>query len=853
MDEVKQKRNIGRIPILPISYEKADTSVKGELIVDWENRTVYGKTPEEGNIVHLDNDFSEEEKQSMVEVDFTSPHPPFTHRWDVDTHSIQYVHRIAQLRDFNIANPYDIPYKDETGTLAWKNRYDITASSMMRIAREVNKGNNNFIILLEGTINRTANVSGKAYIKLPGNTFTPYCRIIWNLITNDNVDFEIPDFGITWINAKEPFTPNSNKIYTFETWDNGTTWYGSYVNYTKSTVGNWEEVYDDYYTKPEVDDLISWRYHNESNLRGPYKMIGVKTQSEFNSLTKDDNTFYFIENSNELYRGNISLTKGFAIVDNFDNISTILMNKIYFNPSTMECRIFNGSTWINLVRPLNKDLTKVGGDEGVVCKSALIDYLKSITVTSISGTTTYTDEKLPSVESVKSLVGTDIEDTIDKLQFMDGVSYDSTTGKFTFTSNVDADKTIQLSQYVTSITTDTLTNKLTLKYIDNTTKSVSLPPRLVSGYYDEEFTTLYLVLNDTTEIQVDLSNLTAGGGGGAGGTGIASSDSIKMIISPSTSTTSPNIRLSDKNYNAATIISDSTVGLGLYVPESIPSFKKVLSGNKFVYTNEDGSLSETQYEVKAYKDPTINDDNTLYNVKSIKNYVTDMTQLSQKEGNVLKFLYGESNPLDNGFFITLDASSLDTLGIIRKKTENAVTENGITLFTNDGDIHNSGMLISKNSSALYSDTDIPTGNNVRTFIESGIPLTAFIYNTIDEEEGDGYVATTEKNTTMIRVPYTYDEVKLTTLSTNIIPNIVISTILENHNGNVTESKNIWKINDDGSRVSAGSSIVAGSVYEVQHTITLASGYVFGDVSTVLSRGYKLTSSNTLSFNKFFIV
>lgn len=231
-NEVPQRKNIGRIPILPIGYDKVNKAVKGEILVDWETRSLFAKTPEEGHLVLIDNGITKEDNLNGLEFYFGHVSAPFTHRWEVDNESIEYLNRIVQLKDFNNANKYDIPYKDETGNVSWDNRYDVTSSSMKRNPINVPLGVNNLVVLKEGSVCETSGITDTAYIKLPNNTLTVFSRIIWKLVTNDNVDYSFPDDNVTWEKGlSDIFTANSTKVFTFETWDSGATWFGSFKEY----------------------------------------------------------------------------------------------------------------------------------------------------------------------------------------------------------------------------------------------------------------------------------------------------------------------------------------------------------------------------------------------------------------------------------------------------------------------------------------------------------------------------------------------------------------------------------------------------------------------------------------------
>lgn len=124
------------------------------------------------------------------------------------------------------------------------------------------------INLIEGAqIQRTIDLSTKAVVYMP-TALTDYCHIKWliNTIAGESIYLTFdPNVTIIWAYVNDSYMgENMMAIYDFETFDGGLTWFGK-----RQTYGNTlesedyvtrKELYNNFYTKPEVIDFISWSY-----------------------------------------------------------------------------------------------------------------------------------------------------------------------------------------------------------------------------------------------------------------------------------------------------------------------------------------------------------------------------------------------------------------------------------------------------------------------------------------------------------------------------------------------------------------------------------------------------------------
>ena len=72
------------------------------------------------------------------------------------------------------------------------------------------------------------------------------------------------------------------------------------------------------------------------------------TKSQYNDLgTKDSSTLYFITDTHEIFKGETNYTDSVIVVTAFPS-SDILQGKLYVNSSTLECKIYVGSSWVTI-------------------------------------------------------------------------------------------------------------------------------------------------------------------------------------------------------------------------------------------------------------------------------------------------------------------------------------------------------------------------------------------------------------------------------------------------------------------------------------------------------------------------
>ncbi len=897
---VEKRSNIGRIPTIPMDYNNNDKSVKGELMIDWENRTLFAKTLD-GQIIHIGEPQINIEISQKLGVGFTYGIHPLPMRWEFDTRCINFINKVVQLRDYNTAESLTVPFKDSTGVLNWMNRYEIGASSMVRAAKTINKGNNNMVVLIAGTFNKSKNLEGHVDIKLPTNLSESYNRIVWRLTTNENIDFSFPDFDVSWEYNNDPFKANTTRTYEFETWDNGTSWTGKYIN-NEGTQPSWEYDKENYFTKDEIQTSSSWKYPDDDTPQGVFNIVCVKTQKEYDDLIKDNNTFYFVENSSEVYRGENNFSNHFEVVNSFNVIDPIIRDRIYINKSNFEMRYYDGTNWNTLSRPITEDMSIENTDDFLPTKIAVVNYIKSLLSTVIDdknkdkipvGTAVIdyiesiasdivnedNDSKLATIKSIRDYLN-------DASDFVITSSYEN--GILSFTHNLkENNEKVLLSDVIIGFDVDIKNEKIIVKTRkdleskDLVEAEFNLPPHIKDGYIDLDNEKIILNLTDKTTIDINIDDLLARIVSSK--SGFVNSPTLKITIDPVSGSNMGNIRISEDPKNMVSIKNTET-DKGLFVDPCIKEFTDQ-KGNRIVLTNEleGDKLTESEFRISKDDAPDIDDDVKIITKTIISDLIRKATNIFVDENNIIQFILDADHPELNGFYVTLDKSTLDKFNILYKFEEGTYQPHDIMIIAPDGGKVDSGYKISAETSDFYlndedtkeideegneviipakSNTVVPTVKNVKNYVKDN---TTFIKQITETDEEVNRFLTDNKKffVTYLDMVGEFNE---NILSNNTIltdpGNLYLTSqdigfeepIIDPKYGDVYGILGDWNYyisNDDNSLnpVNIGDTLVKNKDYLFRATFTFPNNSIIKSVKD-LNEHFNLTSDNTVIYERY---
>lgn len=87
----------------------------------------------------------------------------------------------------------------------------------------------------------------------------------------------------------------------------------------------------------------------------------IVTSAAYKAGTPVDTHMYFLSDTREIYRGSTPFTESVILCTEFPTTS-IAINRLYVNSSTLEGKIYDGSTWTTVIKPVEETVTVDGGN-----------------------------------------------------------------------------------------------------------------------------------------------------------------------------------------------------------------------------------------------------------------------------------------------------------------------------------------------------------------------------------------------------------------------------------------------------------------------------------------------------------
>lgn len=281
----------GRIPLIALDYNKRQLAQKKELMVDYETGNLYvvsatDKTkifditsqivklinismPGDSIVVNIDgvgkvnlkdylDDFRANSMQGSSEKEKN-----LIANYFYDYDSIVNKNGKIQVNDFDKAEERSVPTKIN-GVLRW---IDPDCNKLIDKQAVYNstitlKAHYTETDLAEGCIVSLHPISGAAVSKL-----------IWKVNVSDvqpSIKFSTNNVLLEF-DTDMSLKPHTVNVFEFQTWDNGLTWLETVRRFNKdiaapATKIDYGYLGDNYYTKPEVEDLIKWKNKDSQNL-----------------------------------------------------------------------------------------------------------------------------------------------------------------------------------------------------------------------------------------------------------------------------------------------------------------------------------------------------------------------------------------------------------------------------------------------------------------------------------------------------------------------------------------------------------------------------------------------------------
>lgn len=266
---------------------------------------------------------------------------------------------------------------------------------------------------------------------------------------------------------------------------------------------------------------------------------------------KDTNALYFLQDTQEIYKGETSFTQSIVMVeDSFPAKGA--QGKIYIHGTTLEGKVWNGSAWKTVIQPVATSLSDSATENKAVSGEAVKAYVTEKLTTAITG------------------------------KFVDGITYDKATKELSYTKNGAATK-VGIEGFVTGASYDGGSGKLSFTVQGGEAIDINLPKDnfVKSGLYNKVSKEIVLTLVDGSEVKIpagDLVDINE----------FQSTETVELTSSPE-GVVSANVKISATGGNQITKNAD-----GLFVAATDISGKldKVTAAKagEIIVANADGTV-----------------------------------------------------------------------------------------------------------------------------------------------------------------------------------------------------------------------------------------------------------------------
>lgn len=207
----------------------------------------------------------------------------------------------------------------------------------------------------------------------------------------------------------------------------------------------------------------------------------IVTSAEYAAGLKVEDDLYFLSDTHEIYRGSESFTQSITLYTELP--TTGALNRLYINSTTLEGKIWNGASWVDILKPIASTISPDGNSP-------------------VSGA------------AVAQYVSTQMANAIANVNVVKNVEYDSDEKLITVTKGDDSSSTIVLNGLGCNLSYSG--NKLQL--LDKSGTAVGDPINLDSerfvkgGSYDPDTKTIILWFDDaeTAEEATDKIEIPVG-------------------------------------------------------------------------------------------------------------------------------------------------------------------------------------------------------------------------------------------------------------------------------------------------------------------------------------------------------
>lgn len=354
----------------------------------------------------------------------------------------------------------------------------------------------------------------------------------------------------------------------------------------------------------------------------------IVTSDEFKLGTKVETDLYFLSDTKEIYRGEVSFTESVILYTELP-ATGIAINRLYINSTTLEGKIYNGTDWTTVIKPV--DITINADSLNPASSKAVAAYVAAeIAKVSTSGDVI----NALSWDSAEHILTVTKGDTSTENITFKGLGvdlqYNSTTGNLQL---VDASGTaigspikLDLERFVTSGEYDPETKEIKLYFDAEKTSSVSIPVGELVDTYTAEGDGKALTLNVTNnKISGSIKISTAEGNiitADENGLYVQATD-ISGKMDKATDAVEGNIAVFDANGNVLDseknfddIVPNNSVYTGETLEDAITG-KTPIKGDIVIVSTQIGSTSKYQKTVYQYDGESWKAFDESYNAENV--------------------------------------------------------------------------------------------------------------------------------------------------------------------------------------------------------------------------------------------
>lgn len=193
-------------------------------------------------------------------------------------------------------------------------------------------------------------------------------------------------------------------------------------------------------------------------------------------LVKDTNALYFLQDTQEIYKGETSFTQPTIMVADFPAKGAL--GRVYINQTTLEGKVWTGAEWKTVIQPVAQSMTGLGGETTPVSGDAVKAYVTEQLTHAITG------------------------------KYVEGITYDKDSKNLKYTIG-EEETEVAIEGFVTGASYAGDTGILTFKVQGGEDLTVNLPKEnfVKSGSYDPITKDLILVLQDDSEVRIPAGDL----------------------------------------------------------------------------------------------------------------------------------------------------------------------------------------------------------------------------------------------------------------------------------------------------------------------------------------------------------